>query len=119
MLVFVIFVFTMVGIILGLVFHKPMLQFVAEDKAKPVIDKMLFSEKGEAKRRVLLKIRNITNNRLSDDLLLDYYYKTKGQKQVKISKLSNLWLKVYLLTPPKIKLNYYEQLNFYNAFLQS
>jgi hypothetical protein len=98
--------------------HKPIFRLIAEKKAIPKIEYILFpEEKKEDKRHVIDSINEITNKRLNDELILDYFYKIKGLQVLNNSYCNNYWVKVYLTSPTKVKLNYFEQVKFYEIFL--
>ncbi len=95
--------------------YNPFIRFVAERKAIPILDEVLFREEKVSKEDILHLVHKLTNYRFSDQVLLDYFYKIKGLQV--IHNPSNFWLKKYLSTPTKVKLNYFEQVRFYKTFL--
>lgn len=97
--------------------YKPIVVVISQRKATPHIESAVFFDGGMSKSEVLQTIHSITNNRFNDDFILDYFYKIKGHQIIKTSKPSNFWIKTYLSSPTKIKLNYFEQVHFYKAFL--
>lgn len=106
-----------IGIATSLFFmHKPFIRFVAEKKAIPEIEKILFRKNDLNKSNILDVIHELTSCRLNDELVMDYFYKIKGI-QVLNNQPINFWLKIYLTTPTKVKLNYFEQVKFYETFL--
>lgn len=106
-----------VGVVTTLfIMHKPLIRLVAEKKAIPKIENILFKSKKYNKSRVLDVIHELTSNRLNDEMVMDYFYKIKGL-QVINNKPINFWIKIYLTSPTKIKLNYFEQVKFYETFL--
>ncbi len=115
-------IYIVIALVIGLVTmlvlaHKPVIRLLAEKKAKPRMEEILFDEHGQSKTDVLNEIHQLTNNRLSDDLVLDYFFKIKGLQVVNINQPTNFWVKTYLTTPTKVKLNYFEQVKFYETFL--
>jgi len=104
--------------ILGLIYlYKPLIRLIAEKRAIPKMEKILFDKLTYTKKNVLETIHQVTSKRLNDDLVLDYFYKIKGLQVLDINKPINFWLKIYLTSPTKIKLNYFEQVKFYETFL--
>ncbi|MCW3806887.1 hypothetical protein [Plebeiibacterium marinum] len=97
--------------------HKPILRLIAEKRAIPKIEKILFGTPNFNKSVVLETIHEVTSKRLSDNLVLDYFYKIKGLQVLDINKPINFWLKIYLTSPTKVRLNYFEQVKFYETFL--
>ncbi len=103
---------------MGLIYvYKPMVRLIAEKRAIPKMEKILFDNLTYTKESVLETIHQVTSKRLNDDLILDYFYKIKGLQVLDINKPINFWLKMYLTSPTKIKLNYFEQVKFYETFL--
>ena len=101
----------------SLYLYKPLLRIIAEKRAIPKMEKILFNNLTYTKSTVLDTIHQVTSKRLNDDLVLDYFYKIKGLQVLDINKPINFWLKIYLTSPTKIKLNYFEQVKFYETFL--
>ncbi len=97
--------------------HKSIMRFIAEKRALPIVEDILFSENNNNKEEILREIQELTNYRLNDDLVMDYFYKIKGLQVVNINQPTNFWVKMYLTSPTKIKLNYFEQVKFYENFL--
>ncbi len=107
-----------IGVLTSLVLaHRPIIRLIAEKRALSKIENILFSGSEKNKSNVLQDIHKITSHRLNDDMVMDYFYKIKGLQVVNINKPTNFWLKVYLTTPTKVKLNYFEQVRFYETFL--
>lgn len=97
--------------------YRPIIVVISQKKATPYLESAVFFNGGMTKSEVLKTIHSITNNRFNDDFILDYFYKIKGHQLIKSNKSSNFWIKTYLSSPTKIKLNYFEQVHFYKAFL--
>ena len=88
---------------------------MAKARAYKELQPMLFS-KGE-KRKVITKFDEITESRFSDEEVLDFYIKVKGSQISKHNNNCSFWVKRYLAAPANIKLNYYEQVRFYEVFM--
>ncbi|SMO86948.1 hypothetical protein SAMN06265379_1112 [Saccharicrinis carchari] len=114
---YIIIVLVVATICALLLFHKHILRLIAEKKALPEVEKVLFTHKQVNKAQVLQSIHSFTNNRLSNEMAMDYFYKIKGLQMLNTGQPINFWIKTYLTTPPKIKLNYFEQVKFYETFL--
>lgn len=97
--------------------HKHIIRKVAEKRALPKVEKVLFAEDERKKEKILQNIHSLTNHRLSDEIAIDYFYKIKGLQVLSINQPLNFWVKAYLTTPTKVKLNYFEQVKFYEVFL--
>jgi hypothetical protein len=107
-----------IGILATLIsLHKHIIRLIAERKSIPKIESILFSEGRENKKHVIDSINDITNKRLKEEQILDYFYKIKGLQVLNNCYSNNYWIKVYLTSPTRIKLNYFEQVKFYEIFL--
>ena len=102
-------------ICIGFLLKKTVLPAMAKSRAYKELQPMLFS-KGE-KQNVITKLHEITANRFSDEEVLDYYLKIKGSQISKQNNSRSFWVKRYLVTPADIKLNYFEQVRFYEIFM--
>ncbi len=114
---YIIIALTFICILALMYLYKPLIRLIAEKRAIPKIEKILFDNPNYTKSSVLETIHQVTSKRLNDDLVLDYFYKIKGLQVLDINKPINFWLKIYLTSPTKIKLNYFEQVKFYETFL--
>ena len=86
-------------------------------KAINKLESILFPEGHWQKSEVLKTFRKQTSERFSDEEILDYFFKIKGLQSVNINSGTNFWVKRYLFSPTSIKLNYFEQVKFYETFL--
>ena len=102
-------------ICIGYLLNKLALPMMVKTRAYKDLQPMLFS-KGE-KRNVISKLHEITANRFSDEEILDYYLKVKGSQISKHNNNRSFWVKKYLASPADIKLNYFEQVRFYEIFM--
>ena len=48
---------------------------------------------------------------------MDYYLKIKGLQAINLNDPVDFWTRQYLLQPTRIRLNYFEQVKFYETFL--
>ncbi|MGM0375408.1 MAG: hypothetical protein ACQEQ0_01375 [Bacteroidota bacterium] len=85
-------------------------------KATKQLESRLFPNGNRQKSEIIKYCRELTGARFRDEEILDYFMKMKGLQIVDIRK-TNFWLKKYLFTPAPIKLNYFEQVKFYEMFL--
>ncbi len=90
---------------------------VIQRKAVAQLDVILFPEGMSQKAIIANKLKELTNERFSEEQMLDYFMKIKGLQVVNLSQRSNFWIRKYLFSPTEIKLNYFEQVNFYKIFL--
>ena len=102
-------------ICIGYLINKIVMPILAKERAYKELQPMLFS-KGE-KINVIAKLHEITANRFSDEQVLDYYLKIKGSQISKHNNTRSFWVKRYIVTPADIKLNYFEQVRFYEIFI--
>jgi hypothetical protein len=86
-------------------------------QAQKKLESRLFPQGNRQKAEVLKTFRNITGERFSDEDILEYFFKIKGLQAVDINTRTNYWVKKYLFSPTSIKLNYFEQVKFYETFL--
>jgi len=114
---YIILAFAIIIISVLAFFHKQIIWMMAEKRAMPKIEKVLFAHDGQDKEKVLQNIHRLTNHRLSDEMAIDYFYKIKGLQVLSVNQPLGYWVKAYFTTPTKVKLNYFEQVKFYEAFL--
>lgn len=93
------------------------LALLAERNASKELEKVLFPKGSAEKEATLLSLQKITKEKYSDDLLLDYFLKIKGLQVVNMYDPVNFWTRRFLMSPTKLKLNYFEQVKFYQSFL--
>jgi hypothetical protein len=91
--------------------------WVAERKATKDLERRLFPNGEEQKNNVLATMEKITNNRYEAARLLDYFLKIKGLQVINMNDPVDFWTRKYLMTPTKMRLNYFEQVKFYETFL--
>ena len=98
-------------------FNKYGIRILAEKKASKELDRLLFSSGKADKEKVLSTIHEITKNRLTDDQAIDYFLKIKGLQVINLNDPISYWTRKYLMSSTKIRLNYFEQVKFYETFL--
>ncbi|WP_068474089.1 hypothetical protein [Saccharicrinis aurantiacus] len=114
--------YIIIALIIGLIgaiafFYNPIIKLISEKKARPFIDNEIFSEGEFTRQEVLKSIHQITNHKYYDENVLDYFYKIKGNQIINMKKPVDFWVRTYLSSPTKIKLSYFEQIDFYKLFL--
>jgi len=115
--------FLPVAIIVGLILPiayvsvKKIFPILVRKKASNRLESILFPEGYWQKSEVLKTFRKFTSDRFSDEEILDYFFKIKGLQTIKINSGTNFWIKKYLFSLTAIKLNYFEQVKFYETFL--
>lgn len=90
---------------------------LAEKSAAKELEKLLFPKGEKDKVSILSMLNKITKGKYSDDLLLDYFLKIKGLQVVNMYDPVSFLTRKYLMSPTKLKLNYFEQVRFYESFL--
>ncbi|MFT3737573.1 MAG: hypothetical protein QM786_02330 [Breznakibacter sp.] len=90
---------------------------IAERKAIKELEAVLFPKGMAQKQQVIAAIHQITNNRLNNEDALDYFLKIKGLQVINLHDPISYWTRKYLMAPTKTKLNYFEQVHFYEQFL--
>ena len=98
-------------------FCRQLLPSIVRRKAYASLHKVIFPEGETQKQSVLTTFHGFTKERFSDDQIMDYFMKIKGLQNLSIGSSTNFWVKKYLLSPTKIKLNYFEQVKFYELFM--
>ncbi len=98
-------------------FCRQLLPAITRKKAHGTLYKVIFPEGETQKLTVLKTFHGFTKERFSDEQIMDYFMKIKGLQNLSIGSSTNFWVKKYLLSPTKIKLNYFEQVQFYELFM--
>ncbi len=98
-------------------FWKRGVLLIAEKRATKDLGRHLFPNGEEQKIKALSTMEMITNSRFPEPLMIDYFLKIKGLQRINMNDPVDFWTKKYLMTPTKIKLNYFEQVKFYETFL--
>ncbi|GEM_PF-1419651 len=101
----------------GFWFWKKGLILIAERNASKHLEKVLFPNGTEEKSTILESLKKITKGKYTDDLLLDYFLKIKGLQVINMYDPVDFWTRKYLMSPTKLKLNYFEQVKFYETYL--
>lgn len=96
---------------------KSYLPAFTKKKAHASLLELLFPEGIEQQEEVMKVFQKLTNQRFTDEQILDYFVKIKGLQTLDLSIKTNFWIKKYLLSPTDIKLNYFEQVKFYETFM--
>ncbi|WP_439183902.1 hypothetical protein [Carboxylicivirga taeanensis] len=115
MITLFIIIFVLLGF--GLWFWKKGMTLLAERNASKELEKVLFPGGNTEKEATLSSLQQITKNKYSKELLLDYFLKIKGLQVVNMYDPVNFWIRRFLMSPTKLKLNYFEQVKFYQSFL--
>ncbi len=110
-------IITLIISIITIWFYTIGLNFIAAKLAKKNLEKRLFPEGESQKKEILSRMITLTKSKYTNELLLDYFIKIKGLQTISLLGPINFWTKKYLLSPTKVKLNYFEQVRFYEMFL--
>jgi len=86
-------------------------------KAQAILLSLLFPGGKEQQAEVMKIFHQLTNQRFNDEQVLDYFVKIKGLQTLDLDIKANFWIKKYLLSPTDVKLNYFEQVKFYETFM--
>jgi hypothetical protein len=86
-------------------------------KAHTALVELLFPEGKEQQQNVMNVFHQLTSDRFTDDQIVDYFIKIKGLQTLDLNIKTNFWVKKYLLSPTEVKLNYFEQVKFYETFM--
>jgi hypothetical protein len=98
-------------------FWKKGVLLIAERYAGKILEKLLFNNDHQSKSTILQSMNTITKGKYSNEQLLDYFLKIKGLQVINKKEGLNFWTRKYLMCPTKLKLNYFEQVKFYETFL--
>ncbi len=66
---------------------------------------------------VIAQMMELTNNRFTEDEMLDYYLKIKGLQMVDLNSFYDSDMRKYLMKPTLVRLQYRELVTFYERFL--
>ncbi len=102
---------------IGIWFWKRGIYTLAKHKAVAHLESVLFSNGMAQKEEVIASMNTITKNKYSNEDLLDYFLKIKGLQVINTYDPVDFWIKKYLTSPTRLKLNYFEQVKFYETFL--
>ncbi|HTO35063.1 MAG TPA: hypothetical protein VLZ72_02410 [Flavobacterium sp.] len=89
---------------------------VVRKKGIALLEKIYFADDQKLKGEVLNKLKKITNHQYTDLQLTDYFLKIKGLQNFNKDGNTNIWIRLYLKQKTAIKLDYFEQYNFFKAF---
>ena len=103
--------------VFGIWFWKKGIVLLAERNASKELEHILFPEGKVEKVSILESLQTITKGKYTNDLLLDYFLKIKGIQVINMYDPVNFWTRKFLMSPTKLKLNYFEQVKFYKTFL--
>ncbi|MCF0189757.1 MAG: hypothetical protein HUJ96_00710 [Marinilabiliaceae bacterium] len=93
------------------------LSYSQEKRAKEELVLLLFPKGEEQKEQLLGDMEVLTKGRYNRKQLLDYYLKIKGLQMVDLHTSADRPVRSYLMQPTKIRLNYFEQVQFYEKYL--
>lgn len=102
---------------IGFWFWKKGIYTLAKRRAVAHLESVLFSNGMTQKEEVIDSMNEITKNKYSSEDLLDYFLKIKGLQVINTNDPIDFWIKKYLTSPTALKLNYFEQVKFYETFL--
>ncbi|TCO07898.1 hypothetical protein [Natronoflexus pectinivorans] len=98
-------------------FYKYLLPVITKRKAQAILYNIIFPNGSDQKKDVMKRFHEFTKHRFSDEQILDYFIKIKGLQSMNVCNTTNFWIRKYLLSPTEIKLNYFEQVKFYELFM--
>lgn len=93
------------------------LGLVLNEKASNYLMACLFPHGKSQMEDTLQAFNKLTNERFTNAELLDYFLKIKGLQTLNLNDPINFYTRRYLLQPTRIRLNYFEQVKFYESFL--
>lgn len=107
-------------LITGFVFcliSRKILQAVSRKRAHRSLNTLLFPHGQSQLNSTVSTIDKITRHRFKREDILDYFLKIKGLQTINLNDPIDFWTRNYLMQPTKIRLNYFEQVKFYESFL--
>lgn len=72
---------------------------------------------GLMRGRVVSRMMALTNNRFTEDEMLDYYLKIKGLQMIDMNSFNDADMRKFLMRPTLVRLQYRELVIFYEQFL--
>lgn len=96
---------------------RKVIRIIAQKKAIQRLSSLLFPQGTGQKEDILGRIEALTHHRFMRDDIMDYYLKIKGLQAINLNDPVDFWTRQYLLQPTRIRLNYFEQVKFYETFL--
>ena len=93
------------------------LRLYAEQHTRRTLEGKLFPEGQTQKEQIIESLDIITKRKYSQDQLLDYFLKIKGLQAFSLTNPENFCMRRFLQSPTMLKLNYFEQIKFYETFL--
>lgn len=107
-------------VLIPVTFH--MLRFWRQARRNSAVKKVcayLFpgDNDGLLRARTVERMMAITNNRFTEDEMLDYYLKIKGLQMIDMNSFNDSSMRKYLMRPTQVRLEYSELVTFYEEFL--
>lgn len=78
---------------------------------------ILFPSGDEQMENTINDIDEMTHGRFTRDEILDYYLKIKGLQITDLHSNADSSIRSYLMKPTKVRLTYFEQVKFYEIYL--
>ncbi len=106
-----------VSCVVAFVVTRKVIKIISQKKAIKRLSALLFPMGLDQKEAILGSIDALTHHRFGREDIMDYYLKIKGLQAVNLNDPVDFWTRNYLLQPTRIRLNYFEQVKFYETFL--
>lgn len=90
---------------------------LSEKKTLQRLSDILFPLGETQKDETLNDMNEMTQGRFAREDLLDYYLKIKGLHIIDLHSHSDSGIRKFLMRPTKIRLSYFEQVKFYEIYL--
>ncbi len=88
-----------------------------ENDAITRLSEILFPSGDEQMENTINDIDEMTHGRFTRDEILDYYLKIKGLQITDLHSNADSGIRSYLMKPTKVRLTYFEQVKFYEIYL--
>lgn len=106
-----------IGSLMLFVAGRKIINYISHKRAVQRLSTLLFPHGGHQKEQTLKKLDSLTHHRFKREDALDYFLKIKGLQTINLNDPVDFWTRHYLLQPTRIRLNYFEQVKFYETFL--
>lgn len=112
-----IFSLVTVSSLLAFMLVRKIIRTISQKKAIQRLSTLLFPLGTGQMEDILGRVDTLTQHRFVRDDIMDYYLKIKGLQAINLNDPVDFWTRHYLLQPTRVRLNYFEQVKFYETFL--
>ncbi len=106
-----------VSFLILFVLTRQLIKQISQRKAIHRLSTLLFPLGSAQQEETMKNIEHLTHSRFNREDILDYFLKIKGLQTINLNDPVDFWTRQYLMQPTRIRLNYFEQVKFYEIFL--